>query len=148
MAALEPLVGEWRLTMTDAWFLDSPDVRVEGSATIAWLGEGFLGLTSVFDGKPDWEWVIGRSDARDEYAVLYFDPRGVDWLFRMTFHHGKWRMDRDDPDFHQRLIGTVDGDRIESHFDASEDGGATWRKDFDLIWEPWPATEAAEVAGG
>jgi hypothetical protein len=135
MAALEPLVGEWRLTLTGAWFLDSPDVRVEGTATIEWLGDGFLPLRSVFDGKPDWEWVIGRSDARGEYAVLYFDPRGVDRVFRMSFGDGSWTMEREDPDFHQRLIATVEPDRIQSHFDASEDGGLTWRKDFDLIWE-------------
>lgn len=135
MAALEPLVGDWRLTMTNAWFLDSLEVEVHGSARIEWLGDGFLRLTSVFDDEPDWEWVIGRSDARDEYAVLYHDPRGVNRLFRMSFGDGRWTMDREDPDFHQRLVATTDGDRIESHFDASEDAGETWRKDFDLTWE-------------
>jgi hypothetical protein len=28
LAQLDWLVGEWDLTMTDAWFLDSPDVKV------------------------------------------------------------------------------------------------------------------------
>jgi hypothetical protein len=34
--ALEPLdvlVGEWTLTLTDAWFLESRDVRQHGHAT-------------------------------------------------------------------------------------------------------------------
>jgi hypothetical protein len=35
IAALEPLVGEWKLTMTNAWFLDPPDQKVEGSARIS-----------------------------------------------------------------------------------------------------------------
>jgi hypothetical protein len=44
---------------------------------------------------------------------------------------------REDPDFHQRLVGAVsaDGNRIDTHPDASEDHGATWRKDFDLTFE-------------
>ncbi len=42
---------------------------------------------------------------------------------------------RNDPDFHQRFIGTVEPNRIEGRWEASEDAGATWRKDFDLIFE-------------
>jgi hypothetical protein len=30
---LGTLVGDWKLTMTDAWFLESPDIKGEGSAT-------------------------------------------------------------------------------------------------------------------
>ena len=51
--------------------------------------------------------------------------------FRMTFGDGEWTMVREDPDFHQRLVATVTPDRI----DASEDEGASWRKDFDLTFE-------------
>lgn len=149
MAALEPLVGDWRLTLTDAWFLESRDVKVEGTATIEWLGDGFLQVRTVFNGEPDWDWVIGRSDARDEYAVLYFDPRGVNRVFRMSFADGSWVMEREDPDFHQRIVGTIEGDRIVGHADASEDAGTTWRKDFDLIWERvMPASGPAQRADG
>jgi hypothetical protein len=46
-------------------------------------------------------------------------------------------MTREDPDFYQRLGGTVsaDGNWIDTHPDASEDNGKTWRKDFDLTFE-------------
>ena len=44
-------------------------------------------------------------------------------------------MRREDPDFYQRFVATVDGDRILGHWDASEDQGATWRKDVDLTFE-------------
>ena len=135
LAKLDGLVGEWRLTMTDAWFLESPEVKVEGSAKIEWLGDAFLVLTSVFDGEPDWEWVIGRSDSEDRFVVLYHDNRGVCRVFDMTFGGGEWRMERADPDFHQRFIATVEPDRILSRFEASEDEGRTWRKDFDMIFE-------------
>ncbi|MEV0560903.1 hypothetical protein [Dactylosporangium sp. NPDC050588] len=40
---------------------------------------------------------------------------------------------REDPDFHQRFVATVTPDRVAGHWDASDDGGVTWRKDFDLL---------------
>jgi hypothetical protein len=36
---------------------------------------------------------------------------------------------------HQRFVGAVSADRIDGHWDASEDGGVTWRKDFDVTFE-------------
>ena len=53
----------------------------------------------------------------------------------MTLEGREWEMLREDPDFHQRFIGTVSRDRIHARTEASEDAGATWRKDFDLIFE-------------
>jgi hypothetical protein len=55
-------------------------------------------------------------------------------------------------DFHQRFGARVSADRIEGRWDASEDQGATWRKDFDLIFErtavrdsrPTTATRSSE----
>jgi hypothetical protein len=53
----------------------------------------------------------------------------------MKFTGDEWTMLREDPDFHQRFVGQVTADRIHGHWDASEDQGTTWRKDFDLIFE-------------
>jgi hypothetical protein len=53
----------------------------------------------------------------------------------MTLDGGAWAMSRADPDFHQRLVARVEGDRMVGRADASEDHGATWRKDFDLVFE-------------
>ncbi|MFD0901357.1 hypothetical protein [Actinomadura sediminis] len=41
---------------------------------------------------------------------------------------------REDPDFHQRWIADVEKDRITGRWEASEDEGTTWRKDFDLVY--------------
>jgi hypothetical protein len=135
---LEPLIGEWKLTMTDAWFLDSRDVKVEGSATIDWLGDAFLEMRATLGmDHGTWHWVIGRSDAREQLVLLYHDERGVLRVFDMTFGDGEWTLTRADPDFHQRFIATLEGrDRILGRWEASEeDFGKTWRKDFDLIFE-------------
>ena len=135
LAKLDGLVGTWDLTMTDAWFLDSPDVKVRGTATIAWLGEAFLHMSSTWEDDSTIDWVIGRSDPHERLTVLTHDSRGVCRVFGMTFDDGEFRMERADPDFHQRIVGTVSADRIEARPEASEDEGRTWRKDFDLIFE-------------
>jgi hypothetical protein len=138
----EALAGEWTLTMSDAWFLESPEVEVTGRATIQWLGDAFLVLRSALgEDFSTWDMVFGRSDAIDQLTVLYHDERGVCRVFPMTFGDGEWTMSREDPDFHQRWIATIEPDRILGRWEASEDEGKTWRKDFDLTWER-RATEA------
>ena len=133
---LDGLVGDWKLTMTHAWFLDDPDLEVEGAATIDWLGDAFLQLRgSLGTDQATWHWVIGRSDARERLVLLYHDERGVLREFQMTFGGGEWTLIREDPDFHQRFIASVGPDRIDGRWEASEDAGGTWRKDFDLIFE-------------
>ncbi len=133
--ALDVLVGEWTLTLSDAWFLESRDVRHHGHATVRWLGEAFVELVADFEGEPTWHFVFGRSDANEQLVVLYHDPRPTSRVFRMTFADGDWRMWQEDPDFHQRFVASVTPDRIQARFEASEDAGATWRKDFDLTFD-------------
>jgi hypothetical protein len=133
---LDGLVGDWKLIMTDAWFLESRDVEVEGSATIDWLGDAFLEMRATLGtDQGTWHWVIGRSDAREQLVLLYHDERGVLRVFDMTFADDAWTLVREDPDFHQRFIATVEGGRIAARWEASEDAGRTWRKDFDLIFQ-------------
>jgi hypothetical protein len=128
-------VGDWTLTITNQWWLDDPTTVTSGSATCAWMDDSFLRLQAEIDGKPTWDFVFGRSDARDQFVVLSYDERGVLRVFELTLDDGGWVMSRADPDFHQRLVGRIDGDRMVGSADASDDAGATWRKDFDLIFE-------------
>lgn len=136
--ALEPLdvlIGEWSLTLTNAWFLESLDVEQHGRATARWLGDAFIELEADLEGAPLWHFAFGRTDANGELVALYHDPRPTSRLFRMTFVEGKLTLMRQDPDFHQRFIATVAPARIDGHWDASDDGGGTWRRDFDVILE-------------
>jgi hypothetical protein len=136
---LDGLVGEWTMTMSDAWFLEPPGTAVPGTTTVEWLGESFLLVRSAFGGgrhdHSEMSLVLGRSDANDRFVALYHDDRGVCREFAMTFEGGHWTMTRLDPDFHQRFIGEVGKDRITGRWEASEDQGTTWRKDFDLTFE-------------
>ena len=134
MERLETLVGEWDLTLSDAWFLEPPGKQLHGRASITWLDDAFLVLRSELDGKPLWDIVIGYSDATGRYVLLYHDERGVSRVFDMTFGGGRWEWSRSDPDFSQTFSADVTQDRISGRTDASDDGGATWRKDFDLLF--------------
>ena len=128
-------VGEWTLTITNQWWVDDPTAVVSGTAVGEWLGDSFVRLQAEIGGEPTWDFVFGRRDARDEFVVLYHDERGVLRVFELTLQDVDWTMSRTDPDFHQRLAGRVEGDRILGQADASEDRGTTWRKDFDLLFE-------------
>ncbi len=132
---LDVLVGEWTLTMSDAWFLEERDTEVHGRAVIEWFGDAFVVMRSEMGGNPVWDLAIGRSDAHDAYTALYHDDRGTSRVFHMAFQNGCWTLLRQDPDFHQRFVGDVGPDRIAGRWEASEDEGRTWRKDFDLVFE-------------
>ncbi len=136
--ALEPLdvlVGEWTLTLTDSWFLESRDVQQRGRATAWWLGDAFIELDAELEGVPLWHFVFGRSDANNELVVLYHDPRPTSRVFSMSLADRVWTLSRQDPDFYQRFVAIVTRDQIDGRWDASEDEGLSWRKDFDLIFE-------------
>ena len=79
--------------------------------------------------------VLGRSDANDAYTALYHDERGVSRVFDMTFDGSRWELVRHDPDMFQRFVADVGPDRIAGRWEASDDEGSTWRKDFDLVFE-------------
>ena len=134
---LEPLIGEWNLTLTNAWFLEDPEARNPGTASFEWLADAFIVMRWLVGDDPAQasHLVFGRSDAQERYIALSHDERGVSRVFDMTFADGQWTLDRQDPDFHQRFIATVKHDRIDGRWEASEDAGTTWRKDFDLIFE-------------
>lgn len=130
---LDVLVGEWSLTLTDAWFLEARDVRQSGHAVVRWLGEAFVELEAELEGKPLWHLIFGRSDPDEQLFALYHDPRPTSRLFRMTFDGETWSLMREDPDFHQRFTAHVTPDHVDGRWEASDDRGASWRKDFDLI---------------
>ena len=135
LTELDALVGEWTLTLTNAWFLDSLEVRQRGHATGRWLGEAFVELKAEMEGEQVWHFVFGRSDPGEQLIALYHDPRPTSRLFHMEFADDRWYMLREDPDFYQRFVATVAPDRIDGHWDASDDDGVSWRKDFDLIFD-------------
>ena len=139
MEQLDVLIGSWRTTMRDAWFLEPADREVPGTASVEWLGDALIVFRWTMQGDvgkatSEMVLVLGRSDARDAFTALYHDERGVCRVFAMTLDGSRWELSRQDPDMHQRFIADVALDRIAGRWEASEDQGTTWRKDFDLVY--------------
>jgi len=131
------LVGDWRIELTNAAFLDA-GAAMSGTMRASWLDGAFLVLRTSMDagGPPASISVIGRNESRDDYEVLYADGRGVSRIYRMTFADGVWTQERADPGFHQRFHGALaaDGSRISASWQKSHDDGRTWEHDFDLTY--------------
>jgi hypothetical protein len=128
---LDVLVGAWTLTMSMRGFSNRLAPRSTARARRV-VRRRLLMVRSELDGE--WTLALGRSDAHDEYTALYHDDRGVCHVFAMSFDGERWMFTREDPDFHQRFIAEVGQDRVVGRWEASEDAGRTWRKDFDLIF--------------
>lgn len=146
-------VGDWTVAITNQRWLDDNTATTTGMAKGAWLGDAFVELRVWLDGDgdalfgetaieqpddlatPAMHFVFGRSDAQDRFVALSHDERGVLRVFDLTMDADSWMLHRADPDFHQRLIGRVEGDRILAHPDISEDQGVTWVKDFDMTFQ-------------
>ena len=140
MEQLNTLVGSWKTTMRNAWFLEPAGLEVPGRAVGEWLAEAFLVFRWTMEGDvgaatSEMILVIGRNDALNTYTALYHDERGVCRVYAMTFDGSHWNLLREDPDMFQRFIADVVPDRITSRWEASDDQGSTWRKDFDLVFE-------------
>lgn len=135
LVPLQRLIGTWQLTMTNAHFLDSLDDRVSGSASFEWLDDVLVVFRWGLGETPPTVCVIGYSTPEERFHMLYHDDRGVARLFDMEFTQDRWSLLREDSDFHQRFEAKLEPDRIIGAWEASEDQGTTWRKDFDIIFE-------------
>ncbi len=141
LAALEPLVGEWRIAAT---FPGMPPTDADARARFEWLSGGRFLIqrweVPVPD-APDGIAIIGADPARaGHYLQHYFDSRGVARVYKMGFENGVWTLGREELDFSpldfaQRFTGALrdDGQTIAGAWEICHDG-ATWEHDFDLTY--------------
>ena len=92
MQRLDALVGRWRASMHQAWFLPEPDVENAGIVVVDWWSDAFVTFHWHADGA-DLQMVFGHSGADNSYHALCHDERGTDRLFAMTFDGAAWRTD-------------------------------------------------------
>ena len=136
---LEPFVGEWDLEPS---FPTLPGAH--GRTVFEWALDGrFLVQRTEISvpEAPNSICLIGVDPRGGAFAQHYFDTRGVIRIYDMTFEDGVWELQRDSPDFSdlsfcQRYRGSFsdDGATIDGYWEASRDEGATWEKDFDLVY--------------
>ncbi|NUT55937.1 MAG: hypothetical protein HOQ03_08145 [Thermoleophilia bacterium] len=140
-AALEPLIGEWRMEMLFPEGVELPDV--DARVTFEWRGDRAFVLerwTVPLPEAPDGLAVIRWDEGRGTFLQHYFDERGVARVYELSLEDGVWRMERTTPDFSdfnfsQRFTGTFsdDGSRIDCTFEIAHDH-ETWEKDFDAVY--------------
>jgi hypothetical protein len=141
LAALQPLVGEWRMS---AVFRDLPPSDADARVTFEWLpGQTFLveRWQIPVPEAPDGIAVIGADPESDcNYLEHYFDSRGVARVYKMSLENGVWKLWRESADFSpldflQRYSGTFsdDGKTIAGRWEISHDH-ETWEHDFDLTY--------------
>jgi Protein of unknown function (DUF1579) len=135
--ALDLFVGEW--TMIPG-FVPDPAEAPRARATFEWMtGRRFLIQRWEVDHPeaPDGIAIIGFDPAAGAFVQHYFDSRGVDRQYEMTFVNRVWTLQRlaPDPDFSQRFTGTFsdDGNTIAGGWERSDDG-SSWELDFDLSY--------------
>lgn len=69
---LEVLIGNWNWTLSNTWFLDSPQTTVVGTASFEWIEHAFvlwrfkLGTSGV----PESVSVIGYSSPTERFEVF------------------------------------------------------------------------------
>lgn len=137
LGTLDPLVGAWLTTVSNAAFLDA-GATLDGETEISWLDGGALLLirSRIPGGPPSATQAIGRNEEREDFTVLYADDRGVSRVYAMAFDGLHWTMHREDSGFHQRFEGRLspEGDRIDAAWYARDDESQTWRHDFDIAY--------------
>ena len=138
LQALEILVGDWDMELSNASFLPSSSDIVKGQVSFAWLEDGafiMMYMGNKPPGTPDAIWLIGRDESASNYTVLYYDTRKVSREYKMSFSDGTWKMWRNSPDFSQRFEGKFneDGNIITAYWEKSSDG-STWEHDFDVTY--------------
>ena len=133
---LDAFVGEWRMEATPP---GGPPWPGEARVSFEWLeGRAFLieRWTVEMPEAPDGIAIIGPDESGERFRQHYFDSRGVERIYEMSFSDGVWRLWRDSPDpFPQRFNGTFsdDGSTISGRWEKALDG-ETWETDFDLTY--------------
>ena len=143
-ALLEPLIGEWSLSMVMPGE-DTPDELPDVGArvTFEWIGDRSFLLERwriPIPEAPDGIAIIGWDDGRGTFLQHYFDERAVARVYEMSFAEGVWKLERTKGDFSpfdfsQRFSGTfsADGMQIDGAWEIADDH-ITWVKDFNLIY--------------
>lgn len=109
---------------------------MQGNAYVEWLDDGFILMRSEVKGTPKSTSIIGRSEFKDSYEMLYYDERGISRVYEMILEGNKWTIIRRDPDFSQRFMAEISKDYKAIHgvWEISKDG-MSWEHDFDLTYQ-------------
>jgi hypothetical protein len=125
LTPFEALIGEWTMELTHP---SIGDTVVRGTTTFEWLeGRRFLIQRAVNDHPdfPDSISVIGVMEGETDLSMQYFDSRGVHRVYGVGFDGKELTVERDAPEFAQRLRATLsdDGSTLSGVWQMDEGDG-------------------------
>jgi hypothetical protein len=134
LAPLFFLVGHWNVTMSHV-AIPEP---LSWQDSFGWLEGAFILWHWQGKGEvPRSTSIISRNGQKPEgeFAMFYYDARGVSRVFGMRLTGKVWSFWREDADFFQRFSGTLsdDGRTIQGHGEIATDG-KTWVHDYDITY--------------
>ena len=136
---LQPFIGEWSV---EGGHVALPNEVIRGRSVFEWWGDRtFLIHRSTFDHPdiPDSISVIGATRPGGGLAQHYFDTRGVNRLYDMTFDRGVWTLARkavSATDFDQQLNArfSADGNTITGDFERTDPGASEMKHDMEVTY--------------
>jgi len=136
---LHPFIGEWSVEGRHVALVDTV---IRGRSVFEWWGDRtFMMHWSTLDHPdfPDSISVIGATRPGRGLAQHYFDTRGVNRLFDMTFDRGVWTLTRravaaNDFDQRQNAKLSADGNTITAVSERTEPGGHEFKHDMSLTY--------------
>ena len=133
--AFKPFIGVWN---TVGHHSRIPGVTLHGRIVFEWHeGGGFVCVRSdvVEDKIPSAISIIGSDDASSQFAMSYFDERGVSRRFDVAIEGNELRWWRTAPGFSQRFVITLapDGKTMHAVSSLSKDD-KTWEQDMEVTY--------------
>lgn len=90
--ALEFLVGDWTMELSNSSFLPRPTDKLSGPVSLEWVQNGAFLMRKMGDksASPAALWLIHRDESVPGYTVLYYDARSVSRVYAMSFADAVW----------------------------------------------------------
>jgi hypothetical protein len=136
LKALGFLIGEWQTTGSHP---EVPGKTLYGRTSFAWHeGGAFLIMRTEIDEPrfPNGLAIIGSDNVAGNFAMIYFDQRGISRIFDLTVGDRTLTWRRDDPEFSQSTTITADhgNDTLVSNGRMSKKRGA-WVADLSQVYK-------------
>lgn len=133
---LEFFIGNWKMELSNTSFLPDRSAVAEGYVSFELLEDGayiVMSQESKLPGPPVATWLISRDESVENYAIFYYDSRGVSRIYEMSLSNKVWKIWRNSPGFSQRFEGRISNDdnTVTAQWEKSFDG-VSWEHDFDM----------------
>ncbi len=137
LSALEPLLGDWNVAVSDVRFLKDVTGTIGGSAILTRdFDDAIVVMRQTFEDErlPSGVWVLGADDDHGTYSAHYYGSDDVSRLYQMSFANRMLELWRHAPGFTQKFAARLDasGGVLEGEWQSCTDG-MNWHRDFRQV---------------